>query len=562
MGNERVQVSDTRAEERRASLGRAPSPIPVELLPRAATVATARVVLVQPPAVVFPQSLSTTGPVPPLGLAYLAAALRHAGHHVRLIDAVGEGAGSAEDFRSAVGTLRRIGLSPAEIVDRIDPDVQLIGLGHMFLHEWPLVRETAERARARFPDVPIICGGENATAYWRWMFEQTDALDAVVLGEGELTAIRIADRVAEGRSFHDLPSVVPAVGRAEGRSSDPPGSDRAPGLPDRIRRLDAIPAPAWDLVPLDRYWRDGNFLGVQKGRSMPMLATRGCPYRCSFCSSPQMWTTRYSVREPAEVVDEISGYVERYGVDDIDFCDLTAITKRQWTLDLCDELERRDLGITWQLPIGTRSEALDAEVLRRLWETGCRNITYSPESGSPRMLARWDKRLDLDHLLASMRAASATGLTVHMNTIIGHPDETVRDLLLTWRLFIRCALAGCDTGSPIMFCPYPGSADFTALVEAGRVDVDDHYVYIALSRGSSAHRSFNPRLSGRTLRLVQLAMLATFYAIGVARRPRRLVSYARAVFRQGHETDQFEMMLRVKLRSVLGLKGRRGATSK
>ena len=101
---------------------------------------------------------------------------------------------------------------------------------------------------------------------------------------------------------------------------------------------------------------------------MPMLATRGCPYKCSFCSSPQMWTTRYSVREPSDLVDEIEDYVRRYDVKNVDFCDLTAMTTRQWTLDFCDELERRRLGITWQLPVGTRSEGIDEHVLERLAE--------------------------------------------------------------------------------------------------------------------------------------------------------------------------------------------------
>ena len=60
----------------------------------------------------------------------------------------------------------------------------------------------------------------------------------------------------------------------------------------RIRNLDDIPWPAWDLVPLDKYLDHGLGYGVDLGRSMPILATRGCPYQCTFCSNPEMWTTR------------------------------------------------------------------------------------------------------------------------------------------------------------------------------------------------------------------------------------------------------------------------------
>ncbi len=112
-----------------------------------------------------------------------------------------------------------------------------------------------------------------------------------------------------------------------------------------------------------------------------MLATRGCPYSCTFCSSPDMWTTRYYARSPASVVDEIADYVERYGISNVDFEDLTAFINRDWILAFCAELVRRDLHISYQLPSGTRSEALDAEVLAPLWRSGCRNLTYAPESG-------------------------------------------------------------------------------------------------------------------------------------------------------------------------------------
>ena len=100
--------------------------------------------------------------------------------------------------------------------------------------------------------------------------------------------------------------------------------------PDRgtcIRNLDDIPWPAWDLVPLYKYLDHGLGYGVDLGRSMLILATRGCPYQCTFCSNPSMWTTRY-MRPPADVVDEIEWLVSGYGANSLDFEDLTAIVKK------------------------------------------------------------------------------------------------------------------------------------------------------------------------------------------------------------------------------------------
>src|SRR5690606_26627969 len=147
---------------------------------------------------------------------------------------------------------------------------------------------------------------------------------------------------------------------------------------------------------LDTYWAHYPFFGVHRGRSMQVLGTRGCPYQCTFCSAPQMWTTRYVAREPEDVVEEIRGYVEEFGVENVNFVDLTAATNRRWTLGFCDALDRSGLDITWQLPVGTRVEAIDREVLQRLWDTGCRNITFAPESGSPRLLDVMNKRIKLE----------------------------------------------------------------------------------------------------------------------------------------------------------------------
>src|SRR5690606_38889810 len=134
------------------------------------------------------------------------------------------------------------------------------------------------------------------------------------------------------------------------------------------------------------YFRSQTAGGDDRGRRIPLFATRGCPYKCSFCSAPQMWTTRYTVRDPEDIVDEVEDYVERYGIASIDFVDLTAMTKHNWSLALCDALEARGLGTTWQLPIGTRSEGFDAHVLQRLHDAGCRSVNFAPEHGSQHML--------------------------------------------------------------------------------------------------------------------------------------------------------------------------------
>ena len=517
-----------------------PNPAP-PVMPAAGPRRRAVVSLLRPPVVVLPLSLASHGPTPPIGLAYIAAVLRDAGHEVQLIDGAGEAIDRCVEFESPVGTLNRIGLSATEIVGRMRRDTTVVGITNMFLHEWPQVRELATEVRLRFPDALIVLGGENATAFSSWMLQGCTAVDCCVLGEGEATMLEIVDRHAAGRPLTGLPGV--AV-RTTGGVEDT-------GLSIRLRKpeLNALPRPAWDLVPLHNYWSRDPFFGVNRGRAMQVLGTRGCPYQCSFCSSPNMWTTKFVVRDPEDVADEIDDYVRRFGVENINFVDLTAATNRKWTLGLCDAIEARSPGITWQLPVGTRIEGIDREVLQRLYDTGCRNITFAPESGSERMLDVMNKRASLSHILESVADAHAVGLRTTVNIIIGHPDERWSDVVASARFLVRAAWRGGDDTAVIMFCPYPGSADFDALVESGRHTIDEASLYVGLSRSSRAHRTWNPSMSATQLRVLQMALIAMFYTLTLVRRPVRILEFVRSQL-TGRENTYIEQMVRTRRKRI------------
>src|SRR5262245_56949164 len=107
----------------------------------------ARITLIRPPILQIPVSFSSYGAMPPIGLAYIAAALRDAGHHVTVIDSPGESIERFINVPSPVGMLQLNGLTAEEIVDRIDLQTEIVGISHMFLHEWPTIREIAERVK-------------------------------------------------------------------------------------------------------------------------------------------------------------------------------------------------------------------------------------------------------------------------------------------------------------------------------------------------------------------------------------------------------------------------------
>ena len=501
---------------------------------------SARIALVRPPALQMKRSLSSYGAILPIGLAYVAAVLRDAGHTLQVIDAPGHGFDREEEVASPIGKLWRSGLSPEEIVSRLDPETEMIGITHMFLHEWPTVRRIAELAKERLPQVQVVLGGENATAFWPWIFKFTDAVDCCVLGEGEITMLEVVRRLRDGQDLDDLegvaiPSSTPETVRLSSRRTD----------------LSEHPRPAWECFPVNRYMEKSDNFGVHRGRSIPVLATRGCPYQCTFCSSAAMWTTRYVTRDPADVVDEIKSYVERYKVNNVNFCDLTAIIKKQWVMDFCDLLKKEQLDLTWQLPGGTRSEALDEEVLESLYATGCRNITYAPENGSKRMLKLIKKRVKLPRMLHSIRAARRAGIVTRINIIIGHPKERWRDLRRSLKFLFKAAFAGCQDTAVMIFAPYPGSSDFEELLGQGKIEMNDEFFYLALTRSGFSSTTYSRALSTRQLVLVQYLLLLAFYATAYLSRPWRILGVIRSLL-TGNETTQLDQLLRTKCRQYFG----------
>jgi len=451
---------------------------------------------------------------PPIGPAYLASSLRRAGHQARIVDGLGENPFQITSLFD--DKVMAIGLRSEEIVDRIEGQPDLIGVSCMFSQDWPEIRRLILMVRKRFPHVPIVAGCEHITAVPEFTLESTPEIDVCVVGEGEETIVELANAIEARTPFDAIKGLVL-------RSAD--GGTFSTGARTRIRKLDDIPWPAWDLVPLANYLDHGLGYGVNRGRSMPMLATRGCPYECTFCSNPEMWTTRWYARDPGQVLDEIQSYMDTYGATNFDFYDLTAIVKRSWIIDFTNLILERKMTFTWQLPSGTRSEAIDAQVSRQLYASGCRNMSYAPESGSPEVLKRIKKVVKLDRLENSVMNAVKEKLNVKLNIIMGFPNESRRELGQTVRFLFRMGKAGVRDMSISLFSPYPGSQLYHELRAAGGIPElsDEYFLSLGAYKDFSQCISYTEGLSPKILNVYRLAGFVVFYGTQYAVRPWRIV---------------------------------------
>lgn len=494
----------------------------------------AHVTLIKPPTVVNMSSLSFHNSLPPLGLAYISAVAKAAGHTVHVIDAPGEDIDTYHPVQHGAITLYTHGLSLPEIVERVPVETNVVGITNMFLHEWPLIKELIRLIRAARPNAFIVMGGETPTAFWWRMMEESPGLDACVLGEGEITFEELLKTLDAKGNVADVASVA-----YRDQSGKPTKSSMTR---KRAKSIEQIPRPDWEAFQVDAYLSREYSSGVKRGRSLPMISSRGCPFQCTFCSSPAMWTTRYVTRTPEDVASEVEHYVERYGISNVDFHDLTSMLTKKWILRFCNVMEERGIKISWQLPSGTRCEALDAEALDALYRSGCRNLSYSPESGSEEILRDIKKRVKLPVLMSSVKAAVERGIVSNVNFILGLPGETYKDTWNTYKLIVRLALAGAHSTAVMVFSPYPGSALFEEIYKAGKIQLNDEFYYGSLLRSGRTSVSYNENMNPNALVAIQLAMLSTFFGISYLSRPQRAIkTFWNVISKKSQETnmDQF-----------------------
>jgi radical SAM superfamily enzyme YgiQ (UPF0313 family) len=484
----------------------------------------------------------------------VAASLKAAFHDVIGVDAVGD---ALERFTKAEGVpgILRQGLSDEEILTRIPHDADIVGISCMFSTEWVVTRSLINKIRERVPNAILIAGGEHVTACPEFVLDTCPALDCIGLGEGDELFVDFAQAVQENDEWRNIAGLVyrNPLARSASEGLDEPllalrvnecvNEDEIirTAARKRVREVDRFPWPAWECFPIRNYIDHGAMPGVDIGRSMPMMASRGCPYKCTFCSNPKMWGQLWKARKPEDVLAEMLHYMRTYQVTNFDFYDLTAIVQREWTITMARLIIDNKLDITWQLPSGTRSEALDAEVLDLLQKSGCRHIIYAPEHGSTHMLDLIKKRINKDKMVESVHSAFLADIKTKANFIVGFPDETLGHLLSSYWFALRLGVAGLDDVSFFPFSPYPGSELFDRLHQEGRVDMSDAY-FTDLVRNP---KSFSQHIPDRLMPILALIGTALFYAVSFSMRPQRFYHLLRALWQRRPQTRLHSALLRV-----------------
>jgi radical SAM superfamily enzyme YgiQ (UPF0313 family) len=294
----------------------------------------------------------------------------------------------------------------------------------------------------------------------------TSSANYIVMGEGEETIIELIKAIKNKETSDKIEGIGYRI------------DDQVVINNRRNRRqsIDKISYPDWDSFNVKGY-HENRFVGgmYSDNLTIPILATRGCPYQCTYCSAPNMWLPLWIPRDPILVVDEIEYYVKKFGAGNFPFQDLTAIIKRDWIKTFCEELIKRKLNINWQLPTGTRSEAIDNEIAFLIKESGMISMAYAPESGSEETRMYIKKKMKTERLFDSIDAAAQADLNVAVFLVIGFPHDLPKHLEENKNFVERLAKHGVTDLSVGFYMALPGTELFHSLYDSNKIKLDIKY---------------------------------------------------------------------------------------
>ncbi len=379
---------------------------------------------------------------PPLGLLYIAAALRRdLGAEVRVLDALME-----PDIP---------GLAAAE-ARSFGPDV--VGISALTAEAF-LAHKLAAAVKESAPGVPVIIGGPYATS------DPAEALadgviDAAVIGEGEATFAELVRLImSEGRRWN-------APGAADGVAGlalpSEGGVKYTPPRPP-IEDLDSLPFPAWDLIDYKKFWRIGSMASVGVRPYLPIFTSRGCPYRCVYCH--QIFGKKFRPRSPESVAEEIA-VIHRLGTRDIEvFDDISNMDPDRFDRIMETMLER-GLESRLSFPNGIRGDLLresSADLLKRV---GTGEISIAVETASERLQKLLNKNISLPGVTRAINMLADRRVFTRGFFMLGLPTETEAEMRETIRYARRSRLHMALFFNPN---PYAGTEFREMFRRAGRL---------------------------------------------------------------------------------------------
>ncbi len=399
-------------------------------------------------------------PEPPAGLLYVASALKKGGHEPTILD------------------IYRKYITPDQLVEIIgSSNYEVVGFGGITTC-YKYVKEASKLIRQNLPLIHLIAGGVLSSAY-DLLLEHTP-IDVVCLREGEITAVNVINRLANGvRDFKDIKGVVFKKGKEIIKTPPQPYIDN----------LDDIPIPDYELINMDIYAFDAMKDPIfsmdissrkfyKEGMRVSNIKTaRGCTNACTFCYRHLPGYRQHSIDY---VIRHIKHLQKKYNIHFFRFGDELFTRNKEWVIDFAKKINEENLKIKYIIH-GVRTDNVDLELMQAIKMSGGIAVYIGFESGSQQMLNVMKKNVSVEQNIKAVQTIIESGLKVFVQTVIGMPSENNETILETIDALIRSG-ADIDWVSINYAQAYPGTWLWQYAIKNGIIkDKEDYLVKLAES---------------------------------------------------------------------------------
>jgi magnesium-protoporphyrin IX monomethyl ester (oxidative) cyclase len=420
-----------------------------------------KILLVNPP---IPETWYNDEYYLPSSLLYLSAVLQENGNEVKILDMKVLKADASDNRQKFYENVL------IDTISNFQPEI--IGFGCLFSGNFPDALRFSILCKQNFESIPIIAGGIHFTIYAHQILANCPSIDWIALGEAEHSITQLVNTIKNNR--YELDKVDGFAYRMNGKIIVNPKKSY-------IDNIDDIPFPAYELLNLEDYYLDTSRWHNPKqlpiNTSIPIITSRSCPNRCSFCSMYMVMGPRWRARSPQNVVDEIEYIYDTYNHKHFSFMDDNLTLKKSRVLEICNLINKRNLNIQFETPNGLSLNTLDKEVLDALVSAGLIRTYLAIESGSDyirnkvmrKNLSR-EKIFEIIHLTKEYKQ-----LFVNAFFIIGMPEETKETLAETYKMIQQMDV---DKIQLQHIVPFPGTDVYDqALRDNLLVDIDAENLY-------------------------------------------------------------------------------------
>lgn len=388
---------------------------------------------------------------PPLGLTYLVSHLKD-DYEVFVRDTAIEGWDTHTQINNKVISIGESEESITSYISKTNPDV--VGISVLFSNLMDSAHDIANITKKINPNIIVTIGGNHITNVIRDYKGGFDCLKTIIN--------KNIDYYFSGESEKTFKTFVDNIKNKTNPLNDGVGyfQDGTFCFKDNHSFFDIsnLPLPSWEYFNMEKYFSVGLFHSAQSysNRVLPVMASRGCPEKCQFCTTPLTWGAKVRWRNTDNIYDEIKKYKSLYNIGEIQFQDDTLTANQKKLYELCDYL--KEFNLPWCTPNGIKINyhiQNQSEMFSKMKDSGCYQVTFACESGVQRVLDNViRKNIKVSQFQSSIKKAKDAGLFVHSFWIVGFPGETFDEMNETIKI---AADSGSDSFSLSILNPLHGT---------------------------------------------------------------------------------------------------------